>query len=59
MKSPKECVDWINHYVLGGPLKPNPEDMNYWNAIIYYLVHSEAYPKYELKEAIRRRKNDD
>ena len=47
MKSAKECVDWINRVVLGGPLKPNPVDMTYWNSIIFHLVHSEDYLEVE------------
>ena len=38
MKTPQECIQWIE-FITSGPfgMRPNAEDMNFFNAMKYYI----------------------
>ena len=48
MKTPEECIRFLNMIIFDRPLKPNVEDMNFWRAIKEYLKWcSREYPVWE------------
>jgi len=46
MKSIKECVNWVECFTKGKfGVRPNVEDMNFFNSILHYLEKCEEYER--------------